>query len=325
MLFGDSPSPGLVGIAKLAAQSEVLEAKRVVQYFELESRSALNRTRPGMPFEWSLNPYRGCEFGCRYCYARYTHEFMELRESVDFEDRIYAKSAIGPVLRRELKRMPRSPSIAIGTATDPYQPAERRFHRTRQALEVFAEESGLALSITTKSDLVARDIPLLREIAKRNSVSVNVTITTLDTSLARILEPRAPRPELRLKAVQAIADAGIPVGVFPNPIMPLITDQPDRLDRLAKAARDRGATYFGGGVLFLMPCSRKVFFPFVEKHFPHLLRRYREKYEREAYLKGPYREIIRERIASIRDRYGLAAGPPRREVAPWPESQGLLF
>jgi DNA repair photolyase len=310
MLFGDSPSPGLVGIAKLAAQSEVLEAKRVVQYFELESRSALNRTRPGMPFEWSLNPYRGCEFGCRYCYARYTHEFMELRESVDFEDRIYAKSAIGPVLRRELKRMPRSPSIAIGTATDPYQPAERRFHRTRQALEVFAEESGLAL---------------LREIAKRNSVSVNVTITTLDTSLARILEPRAPRPELRLKAVQAIADAGIPVGVFPNPIMPLITDQPDRLDRLAKAARDRGATYFGGGVLFLMPCSRKVFFPFVEKHFPHLLRRYREKYEREAYLKGPYREIIRERIASIRDRYGLAAGPPRREVAPWPESQGLLF
>ncbi len=92
MLFGDSPSPGLVGIAKLAARGEVLEAKRVVQYFELESRSALNRTRPGMPFEWSLNPYRGCEFGCRYCYARYTHEFMELRASVDFEDRIYAKS-----------------------------------------------------------------------------------------------------------------------------------------------------------------------------------------------------------------------------------------
>jgi DNA repair photolyase len=325
MLFGDSPSPGLVGIAKLAAQSEVLEAKRVVQYFELESRSVLNRTRPGMPFEWSLNPYRGCEFGCRYCYARYTHEFMELRESVDFEDRIYAKSGIGPILRRELKRMQGSQSIAIGTATDPYQPAERRFHRTRQALEVFAEHSGLALSITTKSDLVARDIPLLREVAKRNSVSVNVTITTLDTSLARVLEPRAPRPELRLKAVQALADAGIPVGVFPNPIMPLITDQPERLDRLAKAARDRGATWFGGGVLFLMPCSRKVFFPFVEKHFPHLLERYREKYEREAYLKGPYREIIRERIAAIRDRYGLAAGPPRREVAPRPDSQGLLF
>jgi len=325
MLFGDSPAPGLVGIAKLAAQSEVLEAKRVVQYFELESRSVLNRTRPGMPFEWSLNPYRGCEFGCRYCYARYTHEFMELRDSVDFEDRIYAKSAIGPILRRELKRVDGTRGIAIGTATDPYQPAERRFHRTRDALEIFAEHSGLAVSITTKSNLVIRDIPLLRKIAERNSVSVNITITTLDTSLARLLEPRAPRPELRLRAVAAIAEAGIPVGVFPNPIMPLITDQPDRLDRLAKAARDRGATYFGGGVLFLMPCSRKVFFPFVERHFPHLLRRYQEKYEREAYLKGPYREIIRERIAAIRDRYGLGSGPPRRDNTVWDEAQGMLF
>jgi len=327
MLFGDSPSPGLVGIARLAAGSEVLEAKRVVQYFQLESRSVLNRTRPGMPFEWSLNPYRGCEFGCRYCYARYTHEFMELRESDDFEDRIYAKSAIAPTLRHELKRIARGASISIGTATDPYQPAERRFHRTREALEVFAGESGLSLSITTKSDLVAKDIPLLREIARRNSISVNMTITTLDTSLARLLEPRAPRPELRLKAVHALARAGIPVGVFPNPIMPLITDQPERLDRLAKAARDHGATYFGGGVLFLMPCSRRVFFPFVEKHFPHLLRRYLEKYEKEAYLKGPYREIIRERIAAIRDRYGLNSGPPRRESAEafTDDPQGLLF
>lgn len=325
MLFGDSPPPGLVGIAKLAAQSEVLEAKRIVQYFELESRTVLNRTSPGMPFQWSLNPYRGCEFGCRYCYARYTHEFMELRESVDFEDRIYAKSAIGPLLRRELKKVDGSKGIALGTATDPYQPAERRFHRTREALEVFAEHEGLALSITTKSNLVTKDIPLLRRIAERNSISVNITITTLDTSLARMLEPRAPRPELRLNAVQALAEAGISVGVFPNPIMPLITDQPERLDRLAKAARDRGATYFGGGVLFLMPCSRKVFFPFVEKNFPHLLRRYQEKYERQAYLKGAYREIIRERITAIRDKYGLNASPYRRDPAVGEGAQGALF
>src|ERR1700683_3296284 len=139
MLFGDSPSPGLVGIAKLAAQSEVLETKRVVRYFEMESRSLLNRTRPGMPFDWSLHPYRGCEFGCRYYYARYTHECMELRETVAFEDRIYAKSGIAEILRRELKRMQFSNGggrggIAIGTATDPYQPAERRFKRTQAAL-----------------------------------------------------------------------------------------------------------------------------------------------------------------------------------------------
>ena len=329
MLFGDSPiaqtSPGLVGIAKLAAASEVLESKRVVQYFEIGCRSALNRTRPGMPFEWSLNPYRGCEFGCRYCYARYTHEFMELRDSAEFEDKIFAKSNIQPILRRELKRIDGSGGIAIGTATDPYQPAERRFERTRSALEVFAEQSGVALSITTKSDLVTRDIPLLREIAKRNSVSVNITITTLDAGLARLLEPRAPRPDLRLKALSELAEAEIPVGVFPNPIMPLITDQELRLDRLAKAARDHGASYFGGGVLFLMPCSKRVFFPFVETHFPHLLRRYRERYESEAYIKGPYRDMIRARIAEIRDRYGLASSPPHRDWAPEIEIQGNLF
>jgi DNA repair photolyase len=329
MLFGDvvlpTNAPGLVGIAKLAAESEVLESKRVVRYFEIQPKSLLNRTRPGMPFEWSLNPYRGCEFGCQYCYARYTHEFMELRESVDFEDKIYAKSGIAEILRRELKRMDGRGGIAIGTATDPYQPAERRFKRTQAALEVFTEQRGFGLSITTKSNLVTRDIPLLQEIAKRNTVSVNVTITTLDAGLARLLEPRAPRPELRLKAVRAIADAGIPVGVFPNPIMPLITDQEVRLDRLAKAARDHGATYFGGGVLFLMPCSRKVFFPFVEKHFPHLLRRYQERYERDAYLKGPYREILRERISGIREKYGLKSGPPAREI-PIPEKpQGRLY
>src|ERR1700679_1514413 len=152
MLFGDSPAPGLVGIAKLAAQSEVLETKRVVQYFEIVSKSLLNRTRPGMPFEWSLNPYRGCEFGCRYCYARYTHEFMELRESEDFENQIYAKSGIAAILRQELKRIDGRQGIAIGTATDPYQPAERRYGRTRAALEVFAEQSGNAISITTNSD-----------------------------------------------------------------------------------------------------------------------------------------------------------------------------
>jgi DNA repair photolyase len=324
---GDSPSSGLIGIAKLAAESEVLEAKRAVRYFDIGCRSVLNRTRPGLPFQWTINPYRGCEFACRYCYARYTHEFMELRDSADFEDRIYAKSGIADILRQELGRSKPTGGIAIGTATDPYQPAERRFKRTRAALEVFAGQSGLSLHITTKSDLVTRDIPLFVEIARRNSFSVNMTITTLDTSLARLLEPRAPRPDLRLKAVRALAEAGIAVGVFPNPIMPLITDQEQRLDRLAKAARDHGASYFGGGVLFLQPCSRRVFFPFVAQHFPHLLRRYQERYESSAYLKGPYRDMIRDRIAAIRDRYGLDSGA-RFEAStpvPVPELQPALF
>ena len=314
----------LVGIARLAAESEVLDTKRVVRYSEIGCKSLLNRTS-GMPFEWSLNPYRGCEFACRYCYARYTHEFMELRQSEDFENQIYAKSDIAGILRRELKRIDGRKGIAIGTATDPYQPAERRYERTRAALEVFAEHRGVNLSITTKSDLVKRDIDLFKKIAQNNSFSVNMTITTTDTALARLLEPRAPRPELRLRTVAALAEAGIAVGVYPNPIMPLITDQEHRLDELAKAARAHGASYFGGGILFLMPCSKKVFFPFVEKYFPHLLRRYQERFENNAYLKGPYRETVRERVAGIRMRHGLGSAPVPHPSVAMVETQQSLF
>src|SRR5580704_15697246 len=193
----------LVGIARLASRSELLEAKREVQYFELPARSILNRTRPNMPFQWTINPYRGCEYGCKYCYARYTHEFMEMAPE-EFEDKIYAKSAAAHLLRQELGHIDRKDYIAIGTATDPYQPAERRFGRTRSILEVFARERGRHLTITTKSDLVARDLDLLREIARANVLGVNMTITTLDEKLARLLEPRAPRPALRLETVRRL-------------------------------------------------------------------------------------------------------------------------
>lgn len=323
MLFAVSPEPNLTGIAALRAKSEVLEAKRAVQYFELPSRSLLNRVRPGKYFAWGINPYRGCEFGCRYCYARYTHEFMELRESEDFEDKIYAKSSVAENLRRELRKFPGG-CIVIGTATDPYQPAERRFGRTRAVLEVLAEEHGLDICITTKSDLVARDIELLKRVKLRNSIAVNMTVTTVDTSLARLLEPRAPRPDLRLKTVRELVSAGIDAGVLSNPIMPGITDQEQKMDRLAKAAKDHGAGWFGGGALFLKPCSRRVFLPFVAQHFPALLRRYEERYERDAYLKGPYIETLQQRLTKVRDRYGLAAHAPHQLPVELPE-QGSLF
>ncbi|HWB95675.1 MAG TPA: radical SAM protein, partial [Bryobacteraceae bacterium] len=249
-------------------------------------------------------------------------EFMELHESDDFEDRIYAKSQVADILRQEVRHLARGAAIAIGTATDPYQPAERRFERTRSIIEVFTKCSDLSIHVTTKSDLAPRDIDLFQEVARHNQFNVNITITTLDRELARKLEPRAPRPDLRLKAVRKLADAGISVGVVPNPIMPLITDQEPRLDRLAKAARDHGASYFGGGILFLQPCSRRVFLPFVEKNFPHLLRRYQERYESSAYLKGAYPEMIRERIGAIRSRYGLDNYPGRPQI---PSDQAGLF
>jgi len=159
--------PELIGIAKMASESELLEAKSEVRYFEIATRSVLNRTTPNMPFRWTINPYRGCEFGCKYCYARYTHEFMGMEDGREFESRIYAKAATAEILRRELRTTPRRDGIAIGTATDPYQPAERRFGRTRALLEVFATEKGRRVSITTKSDLVARDVDLLREVARQ--------------------------------------------------------------------------------------------------------------------------------------------------------------
>jgi DNA repair photolyase len=316
----------LVGIAKMAAESELLESKRQVEYFELPSHSILNRTKPTMPFQWAINPYRGCEFACRYCYARYTHEFMGLEEPHEFEDRIYAKANVEQLLRRDLRKVDRTDSIAIGTATDPYQPAERRFGRTRAILEVFASGKGRHLGLITKSDLILRDVPLLTEVARGNTLHVSVTITTLDANLARLLEPRAPRPDLRLAAVEGLAKAGIRVGVNANPIMPLLTDSERNLDALAAAVAKAGATNLGGGLLFLMPCAQRVFFPFLEERFPHLLRRYKERFEKGAYLRGPYQELMRDRVRRIRERHGLSTSSayPEQEVSPSGEQLALF-
>jgi DNA repair photolyase len=305
----------------------LLDAKSQVEYFELAARSILNRcSSPRVPFQWTINPYRGCEFGCKYCYARYTHEFMELRNPQEFETRIYAKRFVARALRVELGKVGRDESIALGTATDPYQPAERRYQITREILKVFAREKNRRLSIVTKSDLVTRDVDLLKQVARGNILHVTLTITTLDAELARLLEPRAPRPDLRLGAVRRLAEAGLVVGVFPNPILPLLTDSEESLDALAAAAAGAGATYLGGGLVFLKPCSQQVFFPFLEERFPHLVRRYRERFQRSAFLNGEYPERIKERLRKIRARYGLASAPADYRPELWEqEPQGELF
>lgn len=314
----------LVGIARLAAESDLLEAKSQVSYFEIEARSILNRTRPGMPFHWTINPYRGCEFGCKYCYARYTHEFMGMEDSREFEDRIYAKAAAPGILRRELRRTPRVEAIAIGTATDPYQPAERRFRRTRAILEVFAAEKGRRLSVTTKSDLVARDLDLLREIARRNVLDINITVTTLDAGLARLLEPRAVRPDLRLAALGELAAAGIYAGVFANPVMPGITDSTANLETVAAAVKAAGGRWFGAGPLFLKPCAQKVFLPFLEEHFPQLVERYRRLYGRSGFLGREYKDGLGRRVKAIRHRHELAAAPIDYRPEVWEEESEQL-
>src|SRR6478672_3094331 len=209
-LFPQSePQAPLVGIAKLAAQGEAIAEGHKVEYIALENRSLLTRCdSPRMPFSWQINPYRGCEFACKYCYARYTHEFMEMRDGLEFERKIYVKQHAAELLRQELKRVKADESIALGTATDPYQPAERRFEVTRGILEEFSRHRGFELGIVTKSNLVVRDLEVLKNVARANKVSVHVTVTTLETELARILEPRAPRPDLRIEAVRELAQAG---------------------------------------------------------------------------------------------------------------------
>jgi DNA repair photolyase len=296
----------LVGIARLAAQSPVLEEKRRVKYFELPTRKFIGRcSSPRMPFQWTINPYRGCEFGCKYCYARYAHEFMELRGPELFETQIYAKQWSSAAFRQELSRIDRKDSIAIGTATDPYQPAERRYRITRRMLEIINRDGGRDISITTKSDLVARDAELLGEVAKRNVLHVHMTVTTMDTELARTIECFAPRPDLRVAAVAKLAAAGVRVGIFANPIMPLLTDNEESLERVAEAAAAAGARYFSGATLFLKPCAQAAFYPMLEERFPHLVRKYKERYAVSAYLRGEYPERIRERIARVREKYGL--------------------
>jgi DNA repair photolyase len=177
----------LVGIARLAAEGESLRQGYDVEYFTLPVRSLLNRcTSARMPFTWTINPYRGCEFACKYCYARYTHEFMEMRDGADFEQKIFIKQHAAELLRQELRHVKPGEEIAIGTATDPYQPAERHCEVTRAILEEFSRHQGFQIGIVTKSHLVVRDIDLLRAVAAHNRVFVNLTITTLNADLARI-------------------------------------------------------------------------------------------------------------------------------------------
>ena len=307
-LLPDNPRrPKLVGIARIAADAESLREGHNVEYFTLATRSLLNRvvSNRNLPFTWAINSYRGCEFACKYCYARYTHEFMELRDGIDFERKIFVKQHAADLLRQELKRVKRGEEIAIGTATDPYQPAERRFEITRAILEELSRHSGYQISIVTKSNLVVRDAELLRRVAEHNEIFVNITVTTINVELARKLEPRAPRPDLRLEAVRQLNLAGVNAGVICAPVLPEITDHPRELDALVRAAREAGAKYVYANPLFLMPCSAAVFLPFLKEHFPALVETYRKRYQDRAFLPRGYAQRLSQLMAQLRRKYGI--------------------
>jgi len=316
----------LAGIARLAAQGESIRQGHLVEYFTLPTRALLNRcTSSRVPFTWTINPYRGCEFACKYCYARYTHEFMEMRDGVDFERKIYVKQQAAWLLRQELKKVKRGEEIAIGTATDPYQPAEKGFEITRGILEELALHHGLEIGVVTKSDLILRDTELLRKIAAHNSVFVNLTITTLDSKLARILEPRAPRPGLRLDAVRQLCAAGLNAGVICAPVLPGITDSPASLEALVRATKQVGGKYIYANPLFLKPCSASVFLPFLEKEFPHLVDGYRKRFAERAFVSKAYSQRIAALMAGLRKKHGISRtfSARRQSAHPPPEEEQL--
>src|SRR5437762_445065 len=313
----------LVGIARLAATSPPAETKRKSpgkpEYFVLPVKSILNQCDSDrVPFEWTINPYRGCEFACKYCYARYTHEYMEL-DGGEFEKKIYVKKDAGPLLAWDVAHKysyasdasggTRAEHIAIGTATDPYQPAEREYGVTRACLEELAKREGLSVSIITKSDQIVRDIDVLRRIAARSDLAIDITITTLRTRLARMLEPRAPRPDLRLVAVKQLSEAGLAVGVSASPLIPGITDREGDLEAVAAAGKEAGAQWFFSGVLFLMPSSAKQFFPFLRAKFPRLVQQYEKWFGESGYMPEEYRRKVAERVAKIRQTYGFRSRP----------------
>ncbi len=313
----------LVGIARLAASSPPALTRRKSEerpeYFVLPVKSILNRCdSKRVPFEWTINPYRGCEFACKYCYARYTHEYMEL-DGGEFEKKIFVKKDAALLLPGEVSRKysyasersggTEAEHIAIGTATDPYQPAEREYGVTRACLEELAKREGLSVSLITKSNQIVRDIDVLKRIAERSDLAIDITITTLRPRLARLLEPRAPRPDLRLAAVKQLREAGLAVGVSASPLIPGITDRDGDLEAVAAAAREAGAQWFFSGVLFLMPSSAKQFLPFVREKFPRLAKQYEQWYTKNGYAPEEYRRRASERVARIREKYGFRSRP----------------
>ena len=312
--------PVASGLARMAAEAEHADDGHLVEFKVMKVRSVLNRSvsKRQLSLAYSINPYRGCEFGCRYCYARYTHEFLtpaqgvaaveggaDFRDPEMFERLIFVKEGAAWLLEQELKKIDPADEIALGTATDPYQPIERRAKVTRGLLEVFARRSGYRLGIVTKSGLIARDIDLLQEIGRKNTLVVHLTITTPDAALARLLEPRAPRPDIRFAAVKQLRQAGITTGVLCSPLLPGITDNAEALDGMARRSAEAGASFFAAQPLFLKSCSRPTYLKFVEDHFPALVGEYAARFRTMDFAAAPYRYEMATLVEAACRKYGL--------------------
>ncbi len=300
---------------------------RETSFESVPSRSILNSpAATHMPF-WSVNPYIGCEFGCTYCYARDTHRWTLERaagatvpplrlpergtggEGESFESRILVKIDAPKILLRTLDpvRIDGAP-IVIGTATDPYQPAERRFRITRGLLESLLPHRGLHLGIITKSPLITRDIDLLVQLADRHRVSIHISLAAIEGRLVRRIEARSPAPHARLRALSRLAAAGLDVGLLVAPIIPGVTDSRTQLTALFRAAKEAGARRVAGEALRLGPAARRHFLPHLAREFPALAARYARRYGQRQSAGKDYVAALARRVDTIRQELGLAGG-----------------
>ena len=330
LALGDAPAPPRRALPVLGAP---LGAQGDILYRDASARSVLNAPAATGIGCWSINPYVGCAFGCAYCYARYAHRYAMQRDAaarvgetgaavpadealppwLAFERRIMVKREAPALVRRALggrstryrALLAGEEAVIIGTATDPYQPAERRFRVTRGVLEALAEHTGLRVVIITKSPLVTRDVDVLARIARHSALSVHVSLITLDRALARRIEPRAATPEARLRAVARLSAAGIDVGINCMPVLPGITDDPAGLDALVKGAVAAGASHIGACALRLQSTARDRYLPWVAAEFPELAARYRGTYAHSANAGERYRTGLRECMERLSAKHGL--------------------
>ncbi len=312
------------------------ERARGTRFLSLPVRRVLNPpAATHMPF-WSLNPYVGCEFGCSYCYARKTHEWVMERHGAEppapseaadpaddrrpaawrsFEQNILVKHSAPEVLLRTLEpaRLGTT-SLVIGTATDPYQPAERKFLLTRRLLEALLQHRGLSIGLITKSPLVVRDLDLLAALAKRHELSVNLSLASMDAALLRRLENRTPAPHARIRALARLTQGGIHAGLLIAPILPGITDSWAQLAALMEAAKEAGARYVAGAALRLGPAARAGFLPVLAREFPELIGRYERRYGKSPRAGAEYERALSRRLRSLQEAFGFPVSEGMRRT-----------
>ena len=296
------------------ALTEAIRRADAAKYQEVACRSALNRVK-GMPFEWTLNPYRGCTHGCHYCYARRYQTQFELGSGDEFASIIFVKTNFVEVLRRELAKPSwTSEYIAFGTATDCYQPIEGHYKLTRRSLQALADARN-PVGVVTKGPMVVRDIDVLQTIGRRASCTVYISVPTVDDTAWSQLEPGTAHPNQRLRAVRELNEAGIRAGVLMNPIVPGISSKPALLERTVKAIADSGASFVGCNVMFLEGGTRDHFMRWLADAYPELVEGYQQLYARK-YAPRAYRKEVAQVVGMLQAKYGVNKREEEDRTAP---------